>query len=170
MNIVEKAKEFAARKHAEVNQVRKYTGEPYINHPAEVVDIVKTVPHDDTMLAAAWLHDTVEDTVTTLDEIEREFGLVVAAYVESLTDVSISSDGNRAERKAIDRNHTAKAMPEAKTIKLADLISNSASIVERDPKFAKVYLAEKKLLLDVLKDGDQTLWQRAYDIAHQSSI
>lgn len=170
MNIVEKAKEFATRKHAEVNQVRKYTGEPYINHPAEVVDIVKTVPHDDTMLAAAWLHDTVEDTSTTLDEIEREFGLVVAAYVEGLTDVSISSDGNRARRKSIDRNHTAKAMPEAKTIKLADLISNSASIVERDPKFAKVYLAEKKLLLDVLKDGDQTLWQRAYDIAYQSSI
>ncbi|GAG42563.1 unnamed protein product, partial [marine sediment metagenome] len=62
MNIVFKAEKFATRKHAEINHVRKYTGEPYINHPKEVVEIIKTVDHTDEMLAAAWLHDTVEDT------------------------------------------------------------------------------------------------------------
>ncbi len=164
MNIVTKSKAFATERHAAIGQVRKYTGEPYINHPSSVVELVKSVWHTDAMLAAAWLHDTVEDTETTIDEIEREFGIRVASYVDMLTDVSVPADGNRAVRKAIDREHTAKAHPDAKTIKLADLIDNSRSIVERDPEFAKVYLEEKRLLLEVLKDGDQTLWNIANEI------
>lgn len=167
MNIVKKAELFATQRHAEIGQVRKYTNEPYINHPAEVVEIVKSVKHTDEMLAAAWLHDTVEDTKTTLDEIKRIFGLIVWQYVKDLTDVSKKSDGNRKTRKAIDREHTSKALPEAKTIKLADLISNSRTIKERDPKFAKVYLAEKRLLLEVLKEGDETLWKQAAEIANE---
>lgn len=113
------------------------------------------------MICAAWLHDTVEDTPATLDEVERVFGFEVAALVEMLTDVSKPSDGNRAVRKAIDREHTAKASPQAKTIKLADLIDNTRSITEHDPKFAAVYLAEKALLLEVLRDGDATLLEIA---------
>ena len=58
------------------------------------------------------------------------------------------------------------ATPEAKTIKLADLIDNTKSIVEHDPRFAKVYLEEKRLLLEVLKDGDETLWQQAHSFAY----
>jgi len=161
----QKAKEFATAKHAEVKQVRKYTGEPYINHPASVVELVRGVEHTDAMICAAWLHDTVEDTDTTLAEIESEFGLEVASYVECLTDVSSYSDGNRAKRKAIDREHISHAPPCVQTIKLADLIDNSASIIERDPEFAKVYLKEKILLLEVLKDGDKVLWEQASAIA-----
>jgi hypothetical protein len=81
--------------------------------------------------------------------------------VEQLTDVSRPEDGNRAKRKAIDRAHTAKASPEAKTIKLADLIDNTRSIVELDPGFAKIYLVEKVLLLEVLQEGDAGLWEMA---------
>lgn len=76
--------------------------------------------------------------------------------------MSTSHDGLRKHRKAKDREHTAKASPQAKTIKLADLIDNTRSIVERDPEFAKVYLAEKALLLEVLRDGDATLWKMAH--------
>lgn len=164
-----KAQRFAEAAHAAIDQRRKYTGEPYISHPAAVVELVRSVPHTEAMICAAWLHDTVEDTPVTLDEIEREFGLEVAAMVEQLTDVSRSDHGNRKARKAIDREHTAKASPAAKTIKLADLIDNTRSIVERDPTFAKVYLAEKTLLLDVLRDGDQTLWEIAADMVRQAS-
>jgi (p)ppGpp synthase/HD superfamily hydrolase len=160
----QRAKEFATLKHAEVEQMRKYTGEPYITHPASVVELVRGVPHTEEMLAAAWLHDTVEDTDCTIYEIESLFGVEVAGLVEMLTDVSKLGDGNRATRKAIDREHTAKATPEGKTIKLADLIDNSHSIIEKDPKFAKVYLAEKALLLEVLTEGNEQLWQRAKDI------
>lgn len=152
-----RAKEFATLYHGSIDQRRKYTNEPYINHPASVVELVRSVPHTEAMLCAAWLHDTVEDTPCTLDEIERVFGFEVAALVEMLTDVSKPSDGKRAARKKIDREHTAKASPQAKTIKLADLIDNSRSIVERDQNFAKVYLAEKTLLLEVLQEGDATL-------------
>lgn len=116
-----RAKEFATRYHASIDQRRKYTNEPYISHPAAVVELVRSVPHTEAMLCAAWLHDVVEDTPCTL----------------------------------------GKASPAAKTIKLADLIDNTRSIVERDPKFAQIYLAEKALLLEVLREGDATLWAMA---------
>jgi len=157
-----KAKQFADVAHE--GQKRKYTGEPYILHPVAVAELVRSVPHTPAMIAAALLHDVVEDTPITLDEIERVFGFEVAVLVEMLTDVSKLSDGNRAARKAIDREHTAKASPAAKTIKLADLIENSKSIMAHDPAFAKVYLVEKALLLEVLREGDATLWAMAAEI------
>lgn len=160
----EKAYQFAKARHEAVGQLRDYTGEPYINHPVEVAGIVRSVPHDEAMVLAALLHDTVEDTETTIDEIHTEFGSDVADLVGWLTDVSKSSDGNRALRKAIDREHTSQAPARAKTIKLADLISNSRSILEHDPAFAEVYLQEKALLLEVLRDGDPVLWNRANEI------
>ena len=161
MNVVEKAKVFATAAHAAVAQLRKYTNEPYIVHPAEVAGIVATVPHTDEMLAAAWLHDTVEDTGVTIETIRAEFGEKVAELVGWLTDVSRPDHGNRAARKAVDRAHTAMAPAEAQTIKLADLISNTRSIMEHDEKFAKTYLEEKRLLLEVMTKGDATLMSEA---------
>ena len=67
---LKKAIEFATKAHE--GQVRKYTGEPYIVHPLEVAEIVKTVEHTEEMLMAAVLHDTVEDTDTTIEDIDRE--------------------------------------------------------------------------------------------------
>lgn len=150
-----RAKEFATLCHA--GQIRKYTNEPYINHPVAVAEIVRSVPHTEAMICAALLHDVVEDTHVTLDEIERIFGYEVAALVEMLTDVSKPGDGNRAVRKAIDRAHIAKASPDAKTIKLADVIDNARTVLARDPKFAKVYLEEREFLLEALQGGDQSL-------------
>lgn len=63
----------ATAAHEGIGQVRKYTGEPYINHPAAVAELVSSVPHTPEMLAAAWLHDTVEDTPITLLDIELNF-------------------------------------------------------------------------------------------------
>lgn len=142
-------------------QLRKYTGEAYIVHPKRVANIVRSVPHTTNMLCAAWLHDVVEDTKVSLFWIRFFFGKEVAVYVEMLTDVSKPSDGKRTVRKAIDRDHTSMALPCVKTIKLADLIENSESIIAHDPNFAKVYLVEKELLLDVLTEGDPTLWDLA---------
>ena len=168
MSLEMKARNFAEVAHASINHQRKYTGEPYITHPAAVVDLVRSVPHTEAMLAAAWLHDTVEDTPVTLVDIEREFGAEVADLVESLTDVSRPQDGNRRVRKAIDREHTAQASAEAKTIKLADLIDNSRSILEYDSGFARVYLVEKVALLEVLQEGDNTLLEMAQMIVVES--
>lgn len=157
---------FAFEKHSEINQIRKYSKKPYIVHPAAVAEIVRGVPHTPPMLAAAWLHDTVEDTKATLEEVRELFGEEVYTLVEMLTDISKPEDGNRRTRKEIDRQHTAKASPKAKTVKLADLIHNSKSIIEKDPGFAKVFVREMKALLEVLKEGDATLWEQAHEIVY----
>lgn len=153
---------FCMAAHAAVGQVRKYTGEPYAVHPIAVADLVRTyVPNaSEEMLIAALLHDVV-----SLELIAAQFGLLVAAYVDELTDVSKPEDGNRAVRKAIDLAHTAQASPAAKTIKLADLLHNTSSIRTYDPEFAKVYLVEKRALLEVLTEGDPTLYRMAVEAA-----
>lgn len=153
---------FATDRHR--GQVRKYTGEPYITHLLLVAEIVRSVPHTTEMIAAALLHDVIEDTTAESWTIHFIFGEKVGAYVDWLTDVSTAGDGSRAERKRLDREHIAKAPPEAKTIKLADLIHNSKNILSLDQKFAATYLAEKSLLLEVLREGDQLLWACAKEI------
>jgi (p)ppGpp synthase/HD superfamily hydrolase len=161
-DVVRKAQVYAMAAHAAVGQKRKYTGEPYIVHPAEVAKIVAGVPGaTPDMVAAAWLHDVVEDTGCTFTDVHMAFGIDIATLVGWLTDVSKPEDGPRWYRKKMDREHTAQAPAEAQTIKLADLISNSRSIMEHDPKFAKVYLEEKRLLLEVLTKGDPELHARA---------
>ncbi len=161
-----KAKRFATNAHGSIGQTRKYTGEPYINHPAGVVEILRLVSHTEEMISAAWLHDVVEDTPVELEEIRREFGDGVAAMVEMVTDVSRLQDGNRAIRKLIDLEHLSLANPDAKTIKLADLIHNSESINKHDQNFARIYMAEKRELLKVLKEGDSVLWARANQVVN----
>lgn len=158
-NVVAKALDFATKAHG--NQVRKYTGEPYTNHLVEVMNIVRTVKSDDSMLAAALLHDTIEDTSVTEADVKKEFGDRIAQLVVELTDISKPEDGNRATRKAIDRDKLAKVSDDAQTIKLADLISNGKDIAINDPKFAKVFLNEKRQLLEVLDRGDSTLMKKA---------
>lgn len=158
-DIIEKAEQFAVQAHGP--QKRKYTGEPYIVHPIEVSQIVRTVPHTNAMVAAAILHDVIEDTEATYDDVVVNFGVVIADLVNELTDVSKPEDGNRAVRKALDRAHLAKASADAQTIKLADVISNSKDIKVNDPKFAKVYIPEMKALLEVLDKGDSELMKQA---------
>jgi hypothetical protein len=153
-DLVSKAQAFATAAHERVGQKRKYTGEPYITHAEAVVAIVKSVPHTPEMLAAAWMHDVVEDTGTTHDEVKAEFGDKVADLVGWLTDISKPSDGNRATRKGIDRDHLAKAPAEAQTVKVADLIHNTESISQHDPKFYEIYKQEKIELLGVLTKAD----------------
>lgn len=72
--LIKKARSYAKQAHEEVQQRRKYTGDPYIVHPAAVANLVSTVTSDVEMICAAWLHDVVEDTSKTLDDIEQEFG------------------------------------------------------------------------------------------------
>jgi (p)ppGpp synthase/HD superfamily hydrolase len=157
MNTVERAKVFATAAHAAVGQTRKYTGEPYVVHPLEVASLVESVGGTEAMVAAALLHDVLEDTGVTFDLLVEQFGSEVAELVLWLTDVSKPEDGNRSTRKALDRQHSAAAPAAAQTVKVADLISNTRSIVAHDPGFAKVYLEEKRLLLDVLTGADPTL-------------
>ena len=169
MNIVEKARIFATQKHGEIDHRRKYTNEPYINHPAAVVDILRSINHSDTMLAVAWLHDTVEDTNTTYTEILNNFGVEVLAGVDWLTDKYADPKlGNREIRKFLERQRFFNAPTWVKTVKLADLIDNSRSILQHDKGFAATYLVEKQNLLNALTNGDDFLFETASNIVRDA--
>ena len=160
-DLVARAREFAIREHRRIDHRRKYSKQPYDVHLEAVADLVAGVTDDAEVIAAAWLHDIVEDTPITLDDVAREFGGAVARLVDELTDVSRPGDGNRAARKAIDRAHLAAASPRAKTIKLADLTDNARDICRHDAGFGRVYLGEMEALLAVLGEGDPTLMAKA---------
>jgi hypothetical protein len=168
-DLVKRAETYARHTHRRIDQRRKYTNQPYDAHLKAVVDILRTVSDDPELLAAAWLHDTLEDTPATYEDLETEFGTEVADLVAELTDVSRTSDGNRAVRKAIDRAHLARASSRAKTIKLADLIDNCRDIVKHDERFGRVFVTEASAMLEVLQDGNARLYAQASKLISRSA-
>lgn len=163
--IVEQARAFCVGAHTAIGQLRKYTLEDYHLHPYGVLEILELAADvDDEMRCAALLHDVEEDTQTKNGHIAWIFGTGVASLVSDLTDVSKPEDGNRAFRKAMDREHTARAQPRAKSVKVADLIHNARNILECDLKFAKIFMVEKRALLEVLTEADPTLYAIAKEI------
>ena len=160
-DLVKQAKLFATQAHQRIGHRRKYTKQPYEVHLREVGKIIASVTDDPQMIAAAWLHDTVEDTAATHRDIEQNFGPEVGQLVKELTDISKPSDGNRAIRKALDREHLRHASPRAKTIKLADLCDNTRDICKHDPRFARTYYSEAIELIEVLTEGEPVLYNRA---------
>lgn len=150
-------------------QVRRYTGEPYWTHPYAVACLVSQVRNRSIeMLEASLLHDVLEDTDTTADAIELHFSMLTRAYVEALSEVPYVKGGpNRAERKQMMCDRMLTAPWAVKTIRIADLIHNTHNIVAYDPKYARIYLAEKSNMLNYLLGGDQALWSRARTLADQ---
>ena len=165
MSRIELAESFAEGAHA--GQKRKYTGDAYITHPKAVADIVAEVTDDDSLVIAALLHDTIEDTPVEAEDITRLFGRGVTKLVIGMTQVSVPEDGNRAVRKAIDLAFLANQSADVKTIKLADMIHNSISIIEHDKRFARVYMAEMRQLIEVLRSGSSVLWDRANEVVEK---
>jgi (p)ppGpp synthase/HD superfamily hydrolase len=162
-DLVARARRYAEHAHNAIDHRRKYSGRPYTEHLERVAARVAEVTGDPVAVAAAWLHDVVEDTPSTHAEIEREFGPRVAELVHALTDVE-KDHGNRAARKAADRDRIARAPALAHTVKLADVIDNAEDIAENDPHFARVFLREMEALLEVLTRGDAGLLAEAREM------
>ena len=130
-NLLMKALSFAANKHR--SQFRKGSEPiPYINHPIAVADlIVRTGKiQDEATLAAALLHDTVEDTDTTFAELETEFGPVISKLVAELTD---NKELPKEERKRLQIEHAPSLSPRARIVKLADKTCNLRDVVQDPP-------------------------------------
>src|SRR5258707_9710774 len=122
LRLVSEAAELAARRHN--GMARKGRGnEPYINHLAEVASLLAAATDgaDAELVAAGWLHDTIEDTETTREELAQKFGERVAALVVEVTDDMSLPKEQRRQLQIID---APKKSPGAKMIKLADKISN----------------------------------------------
>jgi (p)ppGpp synthase/HD superfamily hydrolase len=148
LRLVSEAADFAARRHT--GQPRKGRGnEPYVNHLAEVANLlsVATDGTDAELVAAGWLHDTVEDTEITREELAQQFGERIAALVVEVTDDMSMPKQERRQKQIVD---APRKSPGAKLIKIADKISNiRARIVpqpnqdERDGLIDYVAWAEK---------------------------
>ncbi len=128
---VARAVDFAARKHAGQRRKGK-AAEPYVNHLTDVARMVAeaTEGKDAVAVVAALLHDTIEDTGTTRQELEREFGPEVAALVAEVTD---DKSLPKAERKRLQVAHAPHKSARARMIKLADKTSNLRSITTSPP-------------------------------------
>jgi (p)ppGpp synthase/HD superfamily hydrolase len=125
------AAQFAAEKHAQ--QKRKgENGEPYFNHLLEVAELIaaSSPDLDVELVMAAFLHDTVEDTGVTLQELEQRFGRDVADLVAEVTD---DKSLPKETRKQLQVQHTPEKSPRAQTLKLADKVSNLRAIISSPP-------------------------------------
>jgi len=160
---IARAEAWCIAAHSAVGQTRKYTGEPYWIHPLGVAALIQElVPGAPAaVIIAAMLHDVVDDTDISLELVREEFGDEAADLVDAVSDHTTPADGTRKERKELKRERLSKASSWAKTIALADVISNVETIAEHDPSFAKVYMLEKRELLRCLRGGDQRLFAMA---------
>src|ERR1700749_3096481 len=129
--LVSEAAELAARRHN--GMARKGRGnEPYINHLAEVANLLSAATEgaDAELVAAGWLHDSIEDTETTREELAQKFSERVASLVVECTDdMSLP----KAERRRLQVVHGPHKSPSAKLIKIADKISNIGARILSDP-------------------------------------
>jgi (p)ppGpp synthase/HD superfamily hydrolase len=139
---------FATAAHAAVGQKRR-NGDPYIVHPRRVSQkVAHYFPNDEAMRTAAILHDVLEDTKVKKKLLSIMFNDDVAELVSEVTKVSKKTDGDRATRQAIDRVHLAKASMRGKCIKLCDIQENLTDDPLADVDFMKVYVPEKRLVLE----------------------
>jgi (p)ppGpp synthase/HD superfamily hydrolase len=165
--MVERAKRFAELAHGlvlneqgELGQRRKGTGVPYTEHLFEVAELVASNGGDETQVAAAWLHDVVEDTPVPLAHVRLVFGFDVAKVVDELTDAFNKRnypDLNRSQRKAKEAARLASISDRAKTVKYADFISNLRNISQLPPKFGEVYATEVADTLCIMHGGNERL-------------
>jgi guanosine-3',5'-bis(diphosphate) 3'-pyrophosphohydrolase len=143
-----RAIDFAAAKHR--NQRRKdEEASPYINHPIALTQVLKVEAEvsDIDVLCAALLHDTIEDTETTPEELRREFGPRVAGIVAEVSD---DTSLPKTERKRLQVEHAPHLTREAKLVKLADKICNLRDMLDAPP--AKWDLARRKEYFDWAKE------------------
>lgn len=168
MNIVQHAGIYQRAAHDAMGQVRKFSGLPYHTHPEAVLGILcqNVSALSVEMMAAALLHDVLEDTRVTEAALRKEFGDEVTRLVVGLTNWKPTPGTfgvylNRAARHRLNVRRLSSECDRVKTIKLADCLHNLPDIIENDPKHAKVYVPEKRILLDeALSGGDFLLWSQ----------
>ncbi|WP_132051090.1 HD domain-containing protein [Pseudocnuella soli] len=168
--------DFAEAAHA--GQTRKYTPERYMVHPIRVMEICSRYNNSVPVLAAALLHDVLEDTPVTSEELLRFLHTVMPpedaettiALVNDLTDEYTKErypNWNRKKRKEEERERMRRISPYAQTIKYADILDNSHEITAADPQFAPRFLKECRMLLQAMPLGHAGLYHTVKERVHQ---
>lgn len=174
--ILEQIKVFADQSHGE--QQRKYAPDKYIVHPVRVMETCRNYLPSLPVLAAALLHDVLEDTAVTKQHLHdflvsimspKEARQTLQLVIE-LTDVYTKSAYprlNRRQRKAKERKRMEKISPGAQTIKYADIMDNVKEISSHDVDFALVYIRENKMILEKIDKGDPQLYREVLKTVQQ---
>jgi guanosine-3',5'-bis(diphosphate) 3'-pyrophosphohydrolase len=164
-----RALSFAAHKHRDQRR-KDAEASPYINHPIALAEVLAREGGvaDVEVLAAALLHDTIEDTATTFDELVENFGAAIAGMVAEVTD-----DGAlpKAERKRLQIEHASSLSGGARLVKLADKICNLRDVAERPPakwdmQRRREYFEWAKRVIDGLR-GTHPALEAAFDAAYR---
>jgi (p)ppGpp synthase/HD superfamily hydrolase len=174
--ILDKVTAFAAAAHK--GQRRKYADEDYIAHPVRVMETCRHYSSDLPTLAAALLHDVLEDTPVDHAALHDFLHTVMPEdaagktlhLVRELTDIYVKSAYprmNRRSRKNKEANRLSKASAPAQTIKYADIIDNSVAISSQDADFGMVYLRECAQLIREMKAGHPELREKARAIVEE---
>ncbi|MBU2612221.1 MAG: HD domain-containing protein [Nanoarchaeota archaeon] len=152
--ITDIAKNFAKEKH--MGQVRKFQGEPYFNHVEKVSKIIeenKESSHKNELVAAALLHDTLENTNTNEKELKENFGELITSLVKELTtDKKESQSIGKKEYLAEKLSNTGKVSSWGLVIKLADRLDNVSDLHKSEKKFRENYIDETKHILKTLEE------------------
>jgi (p)ppGpp synthase/HD superfamily hydrolase len=147
---------------------------PHIHHIQEVADLVWISGGTDDEIIAAWLHDTVEDTDTTLEEIEKNFGKNVSLIVDGLTDHDHFKELQLQERKKLQAERLRHESASVRRVKIADQTSNIRSLVidpvdDMTPEECYYYIVGAKLIADQCK-GISPLLDNLFDQFYEKGI
>lgn len=170
-------REFADKAHG--TQLRKYTSERYIAHPIRVMNTCSDYINRLEVLAAALLHDVLEDTPVTATQIfafltdllNSNQARTTLKLVQELTDVYEKQhypEWNRKQRKFKEAQRLATVSPEAQTVKYADIIDNNREIMQHDPGFGRMYSRECRALLEKMTKGNVELRTRAVAVVERN--
>ena len=163
---LEKVREFARKAHGP--QMRKFSPEPYIVHPIRVMELCSEYVQSTEILAAALLHDVLEDTKVSKKELlgflstvfDEVSSVKILGFVSDLTDLYTHEkypDWSRKKRKEYEAGRLSSVSAEAQTIKCADILDNCRDVLIQAPDFALKYLSEVKNLLSKMKKADPRL-------------
>lgn len=175
--ILEQVKAFAEKAHG--SQKRKYTPEPYMVHPLRVMEICRPYNNSLPVLAAALLHDVLEDTPVSKEELNAFLKSIMTEQdaqqttklVVELTDVYVKDKypyWNRRKRKQKEASRIEKTSADSQTIKYADIIDNCPEIARYDPEFGPRFLKECQMLLKVISKGNPELYKKAIEVVDQN--
>ena len=158
MNVADKAQEFAIAQHG----AQKYGEHPYSYHLAQVSQVLAEFGYagDEAIMAAAWLHDVLEDTPTTYSMLVFEFGKETADIVFAVTSEPGQNRVDRFRKTALKIQSNKKAL----IVKLADRIANTEASLQSKPKLYKMYVKEFPLFKELLYNPQDVelmpLWNR----------
>lgn len=172
--------EFVIAQHG--NQKRKYTGEPYWVHLRNVADMMLKYMPKTLGFEIGSCHDLFEDTSCTVAQLHATLKRLGYASFEIdtiiegthlLTDYYTKerfAHLNREKRKALEATRLHTIPPLYQSVKYADLIDNTASIVTYDPEFARIYFSEARAILTYMNRGNPFLYELCEQVLHEAEV